>query len=95
MDHHPNWSPDGNKIIFNRVPDSIWIMDADGSNEFDLTPSLPEAHHPDYQRLEPESTPVSGVVTPVNKLEILTPYLALAGLIAAISTVYLIKRRKD
>lgn len=39
--------------------------------------------------------PVGGIVTPVNKLEILTPYLALAGLIAAVSKVYVIKRRKE
>ncbi|MGB6680325.1 MAG: hypothetical protein WBF08_03235 [Candidatus Bathyarchaeia archaeon] len=38
--------------------------------------------------------PVGGVVTPVNKLEILTPYIALAGLIAAISAVYVMRRRK-
>ena len=37
---------------------------------------------------------VGGVTTPVNKTEILTPYIALAGLIAAISTVYVIKKRK-
>ena len=39
--------------------------------------------------------PVGGIASSVNKLEILTPYLALAGLIAAVSTVYVIKRRKD
>ncbi len=39
--------------------------------------------------------PVGGVTSPTNKLEILTPYIALAGLIAAISTLYVIKRRKD
>jgi len=39
--------------------------------------------------------PVGGVVTPVNKLEILTPYLALAGLLAVVSTIFVIKRRKD
>ncbi|MCW4042307.1 MAG: hypothetical protein NWE90_01120 [Candidatus Bathyarchaeota archaeon] len=37
---------------------------------------------------------IGGVTTPVNKIEILTPYLALAGLIVAVSTVYVIKRRK-
>jgi hypothetical protein len=36
---------------------------------------------------------VGGVVTPVNKLEILTPYLTLAGLIVAVSTVVAVKRR--
>jgi hypothetical protein len=38
---------------------------------------------------------VGGVTTPVNKTEILTPYLALAGLIIAVSTVYVIKKRKE
>jgi hypothetical protein len=36
---------------------------------------------------------IGGVVTPVNKLEILTPYLALAGLVA-VSAVVLVKRRR-
>jgi hypothetical protein len=40
-------------------------------------------------------TPVGGVASPVNKLEILSPYLALAGLIAVVSAVYVIKRRQD
>ncbi len=40
--------------------------------------------------------PVGGVVTPVNKLEILAPYLALAGLVAAVTAAFTIKkRRKD
>ncbi|MFC1506985.1 hypothetical protein ACFLQ6_07940 [Thermoproteota archaeon] len=43
----------------------------------------------------PEPPPVGGIVTPTNKLAILTPYIALAGLIIAVSTVYIIKRRKD
>ncbi|MFC1507346.1 hypothetical protein ACFLQ6_09810 [Thermoproteota archaeon] len=38
---------------------------------------------------------VGGVPAPTNKLEILTPYIVLAGLIAAVSTVYVINRRKD
>jgi len=37
--------------------------------------------------------PVGGVTSPINKLEILTPYLALAGLIAAVSAVVVVKRR--
>jgi len=39
-------------------------------------------------------SPVGGVASQVNKLTILTPYLALGGLIVAVSTVYVIKRRK-
>jgi hypothetical protein len=42
-----------------------------------------------------EVAPVGGVASPINKLTILTPYIALAGLIAVVSTVYVIKRRKD
>jgi WD40 repeat protein len=38
---------------------------------------------------------VGGIATSINKLEILTPYIALAGLIAVVSAVYVIKRRKD
>ena len=38
-------------------------------------------------------SPIGGVTTPVNKTAILTPYLALAGLIIVVSAV-LIKKRK-
>ncbi|MGB6681558.1 MAG: hypothetical protein WBF08_09600 [Candidatus Bathyarchaeia archaeon] len=44
-----------------------------------------------FQDYDP--APVGGVVTPVNKLEILAPYIALAGLIAVISAI-VIKKRK-
>jgi len=37
--------------------------------------------------------PVGGVLMPVNKLEILTPYLALAGLVIAVSAVVVVKKR--
>ena len=46
-----------------------------------------------FQDIEP--APVGGITVPVNKLELIAPYLALAGLIAAVSTVYVFKRRKD
>lgn len=92
-DDQPIWSPDGEKIVFDREEDSIWIMNADGSNEFDLTPSLPNAECPDYQSIT--LAPVGGVASQVNKLVIITPYLALAGLIAVVSTIYVVKRRKD
>ncbi len=43
-----------------------------------------------------EPHPVGGVVMPVSKLELLAPYLALAGLIGAITaTVTLRKKNKD
>ncbi|WP_455278033.1 hypothetical protein [[Eubacterium] cellulosolvens] len=40
------------------------------------------------------SQPVGGYVTPVEKFVLMMPYLALAGLIALISTFYIIKIRK-
>jgi len=42
-----------------------------------------------------EPAPVAGVVVQKNSLEIVTPYLALAGLIVAISTVFVIKKLKN
>jgi hypothetical protein len=32
---------------------------------------------------------------PTNKFELLTPYLALAGLVVAVSAVVVVKQRKD
>jgi len=43
------------------------------------------------QQVEP--APVGGVASPINKLEIIAPYLALAGLIIAVSAI-VIKKRK-
>jgi hypothetical protein len=39
--------------------------------------------------------PVGGIVMQVNKLAVLIPYIALAGLITAVSTFYIIKKRKE
>jgi hypothetical protein len=41
------------------------------------------------------ASPVGGVLVPVKKLALATPYLALAGLIVAVSAVVMVKRRKD
>jgi hypothetical protein len=47
------------------------------------------------QFYDPEPAPVGGVVSPVNKLALATPFLALAGLIIAVSAVVLVKRKRD
>jgi hypothetical protein len=39
-------------------------------------------------------SPVGGEVIPTSKLEILTPYLALIGLIIAVSTIVVVKKRR-
>jgi hypothetical protein len=41
------------------------------------------------------TNPVSGYVMSVNRSKVLAPYLALLGIIATVSTIYVIKRRKD
>jgi hypothetical protein len=41
------------------------------------------------------SGPVGGVVLPINTLAILTPYIALAGLVIAVSAVVAVKKRRD
>ncbi len=47
------------------------------------------------QFYDPEGA-VGGVIIPTNKTEILAPFLAIAGIVAAISTVELVvRRRKD
>ena len=43
--------------------------------------------------LPPPPRPVGGVVSPTNKLQILTPYLALVGLVIAVSAVVVVKKR--
>jgi hypothetical protein len=63
------------------------------NDSFYMITSLSASEPNVFQDYEP--APVAGVVVPKNTLEILTPYIALAGLVAAISTVYVIKRRKD
>ena len=46
-----------------------------------------------FQDHEPAT--VGGISTPISKLKMLTPYLAIAGLIVAVSTVFVIKKRKE
>lgn len=38
---------------------------------------------------------VGGISTPIKRLEILAPYITLVGLIIAVSTIYVIKKRKE
>ena len=51
----------------------------------------PEPFEVTVNQVEP--APVGGISTPVNKFEILAPYIVLAGLIAVVSAV-IIKKRK-
>jgi Tol biopolymer transport system component len=80
----PNWSPDGAKIAYAVVRLSIWLMNADGSNPQDLTPTLPDADDPDFQSLPLMGAPVGGFIEPVNKLAVFAPYLVLFGVLAVV-----------
>jgi hypothetical protein len=70
---------------------AVW----DGSNAYIFGGQYgPSDYLDDIVRFTPP-WPVGGVVTPVNKLAIFAPCIALAGLIAAVSTVYIFMKRKD
>jgi Tol biopolymer transport system component len=90
----PNWSPDGAKIAYFFGPLSIHVMNADGSGVTDLTPTMPSADSPDWQRLPEPSAPVGGFIEPVNRLALFAPYLALLGVIAAVAFVVVKPRKK-
>jgi hypothetical protein len=46
----PTWSPDGERIAFERDAD-IWVMNADGRDQVNLTPGPAGGARPDWQRL--------------------------------------------
>jgi Tol biopolymer transport system component len=87
----PNWSPDGTKIVFATGGASVLIMNADGSEVHDLTPNMPNAGDPDWQRLP---APVGGFVEAVNKVAVLVPWLTIVGSVAAISVVIVASWKK-
>jgi hypothetical protein len=66
------------------------LTDRAPNDDFYKITSLSASDPNVFQDYEP--APVGGVMVPKNSFEILTPYIALAGLVAAISTVYFIKK---
>jgi WD40 repeat protein len=91
--------------LFSRAGDLKWSFDlenpslvvsisGDGGTLAIGTSSIDTAYLLSTGFSTPQSRPVGGVVTPTNKLEILTPYLTLAGLVVALSTVVTFKKRR-
>jgi hypothetical protein len=76
------------KITVSTLKETVFLSDGTQIHE-----TYPESFQITCNQVEP--SPVGGLVMPTNKLEILTPYLALAGLIAAVSAVVVVKRRRD
>jgi len=62
---HPSWSPDGSKIVFwsNRTGrEQIWVMNADGSNPYLLSPSRYNDWNPIWVKYtDPAREPVFGI----------------------------------
>jgi len=52
-DGHPDWSPDGKKIVFTSYGDDhgIYVIDADGTNLQRLTAGGRTEGHPDWREL--------------------------------------------
>jgi hypothetical protein len=73
------WGPNSATIDIGGVPTEI--------------PVDPRIEH--TQQVTIADCAVGGVVVPTNTLAILSPYLAIAGLVIAVSAVVVVKRRRD
>jgi Tol biopolymer transport system component len=92
-DNMPAWSPDGTKIVFDKGGEgsaTLYLMNSDGTGQTQLT-VIPPEFLADWQPLK--LAPVGGVLIENNKNIILTPYLALAALVIAITVMLFMKKR--
>jgi hypothetical protein len=79
---------EGTSKIRIETVDTVWL-----SNGGTPIPTIPEPFEITCNQVAPR--PVGGVVVPTSKLEIVAPFAALAGLIAAVSAVVVVKKRRD
>jgi hypothetical protein len=71
------------------VQPNRWGYWSDGSDGYNFDEYLNGVVH------QTKSMTVGGLVTPTNKLEIVAPFAALAGLIVTVSAVVAVKKRRD
>jgi hypothetical protein len=72
-------------------------VDTDGDGKNDQWDFVPFSGEPTDRSpfISIDYYPVGGTIVCTNKFHILIPFLALAGLIAAVSTVFIMRRRKN
>jgi Tol biopolymer transport system component len=74
MDFDCAWSEDGTKIVFNRLPapwlenpSQVWLMDADGTNQAQITEGGPNPYDEENQGLYPIGIDADPDLSPDNK----------------------------
>jgi hypothetical protein len=86
----------GNYIVTEQSSDRLSLVTPGGTVTVITSSNLNRPHGVAFKgELVVHPRPVGGLVMSVNKFEILTPYLALAGLIMAVSAVVAVKKRRD
>jgi hypothetical protein len=77
-DGHPAWAPDGTKIAFNRVVEpnhlEVFVMDANGSNQTQITNNSVPDNAPEWQRaaVSPSPTPASQTLNLSTRMRVQT-----------------------
>lgn len=94
-DENPNWSPDGKKIMFDRKSDSLWLVNPNGTDAYDFTPSMPGAREGDWAiEIEPPETPVGGMLLPYTSATIITMITSMVAIIV-FATGLLFKKQRS
>jgi hypothetical protein len=69
-------------------------MNTDGTNAYDLTPLMPNARYPDWQRLPVTERSIGGKLEPINILTTVTQLIIGISAIAATIGIALKKKKR-